>query len=317
MALSSLLLKLRNMIPLLGVALFLVSVAVLIRELGRYTISDIADKVGAIPLSRFLTAVMLTFLAYANLTLYDLISSLHLGVKKGYGRTALVSFIAYTFSKNIGFTFLSGTSVRFRMYGKWKVGSGKILGIIVLNYLTFWLGFFALSGVVFTLWYPRMQTVIRMPFSSLQIFGAIAMAIYCLYLFMVIIRKKPFRFRNFRFSLPGKAFTFSQTAISTVDWLLSAVLYFLLLQPNMYRSWLFLLSQFAGLSSQVPGGLGIFEAMTLVILSPLIEADVLIAALFTVQSDFLSDPLSGRPDTVWSGRVSLEPPHASMNEGLD
>jgi uncharacterized membrane protein YbhN (UPF0104 family) len=247
---------LRKLLPLLGVALFIVSAAVLIREMGRYTISDIADKIGAIPLSRFLMAVVFTFLAYANLTLYNLISSLHLGVKKGYGRTALVSFIAYTFSKHIGFTLLSGTSVLFRMYGKWKVGSGKILGIIVLNYLTFWLGFFALAGVVFTLWYPLTQAVIRVPFNSLQILGAVAIAIYCLYLFIVIIRKKPFRFKNLRFSLPGKTFTLSQTAISTMDWLLSAGVLYFLLPPVQYIPILavFLLSQFAGLSSQVPVG---------------------------------------------------------------
>ncbi len=289
---SSLPFKLRKLIPLLGIALFIVSVAVLIREIGRYTISDIADKIGAIPLSRFLMAVVFTFLAYANLTLYDLISSLHLGVKKGYGRTALVSFIAYTFSKNIGFTFLSGTSVRFRMYGKWKVGSGKILGIIVLNYLTFWLGFFALAGVVFTLWYPLTQAVIRVPFNSLQILGAVAIAIYCLYLFIVIIRKKPFRFKNLRFSLPGKTFTLSQTAISTMDWLLSAGVLYFLLPPVQYIPILavFLLSQFAGLSSQVPGGLGVFEAMTLVILSPSLEADVLIAALLLYRVIFYLIP---------------------------
>ncbi|HNR78665.1 MAG TPA: lysylphosphatidylglycerol synthase domain-containing protein [Mesotoga infera] len=292
MIFSSLPFKLRKLLPLLGIALFIVSVAVLIREIGRYTISDIADKIGAIPLSRFLMAVVFTFLAYANLTLYDLISSLHLGVKKGYGRTALVSFIAYTFSKNIGFTFLSGTSVRFRMYGKWKVGSGKILGIIVLNYLTFWLGFFALAGVVFTLWYPLTQAVIRVPFNSLQILGAVAIAIYCLYLFIVIIRKKPFRFRNLRFSLPGKTFTLSQTAISTMDWLLSAGVLYFLLPPVQYIPILavFLLSQFAGLSSQVPGGLGVFEAMTLVILSPSLEADVLIAALLLYRVIFYLIP---------------------------
>ncbi|HNS68034.1 MAG TPA: lysylphosphatidylglycerol synthase domain-containing protein [Mesotoga infera] len=292
MIFSSLPFKLRKLLPLLGIALFIVSVAVLIREIGRYTISDIADKIGAIPLSRFLMAVVFTFLAYANLTLYDLISSLHLGVKKGYGRTALVSFIAYTFSKNIGFTFLSGTSVRFRMYGKWKVGSGKILGIIVLNYLTFWLGFFALAGVVFTLWYPLTQAVIRVPFNSLQILGAVAIAIYCLYLFIVIIRKKPFRFKNLRFSLPGKTFTLSQTAISTMDWLLSAGVLYFLLPPVQYIPILavFLLSQFAGLSSQVPGGLGVFEAMTLVILSPSLEADVLIAALLLYRVIFYLIP---------------------------
>ncbi|SSC12218.1 putative integral membrane protein [Mesotoga infera] len=292
MIFSSLPFKLRKLLPLLGIALFIVSVAVLIREIGRYTISDIADKIGAIPLSRFMMAVVFTFLAYANLTLYDLISSLHLGVKKGYGRTALVSFIAYTFSKNIGFTFLSGTSVRFRMYGKWKVGSGKILGIIVLNYLTFWLGFFALAGVVFTLWYPLTQAVIRVPFNSLQILGAVAIAIYCLYLFIVIIRKKPFRFRNLRFSLPGKTFTLSQTAISTMDWLLSAGVLYFLLPPVQYIPILavFLLSQFAGLSSQVPGGLGVFEAMTLVILSPSLEADVLIAALLLYRVIFYLIP---------------------------
>lgn len=52
----------------------------------------------------------------------------------------------------------------------------------------------------------------------------------------------------------------------------------------------FLLSQFAGLSSQVPGGLGVFEALTVVILSPSLKPDILVAALIIYRIIFYLVP---------------------------
>ena len=287
------LLSFRRLLPFLGIALFSVSIYVLVRELGRYTISDIASKVGEVPASRFVLAIFLTFLTYLNLTFYDLIASRRVGAKLKLSSTALASFIGYTFSKNIGFTVLSGTSVRFRLYGKAGVGGGKILAIIILNYLTFWLGFFALSGILFTLWPPVLQSAVRIPFGSLKAIGIASAGIYVLYMGVVSFRKRPFRIRGKSFSLPGRTFTLVQTSISILDWLLSAGVLFMLLPPGIvYLEVLgvFLLSQFAGLSSQVPGGLGVFEALTIVILSPTLQADTIVAALILFRIIFYLAP---------------------------
>ncbi|HDP76597.1 MAG TPA: UPF0104 family protein [Mesotoga infera] len=287
------LLSFRRLLPFLGIALFSVSIYVLVRELGRYTISDIASKVGEVPASRLVIAVFLTFLTYLNLSFYDLIASRRSGVRLKFSSTALVSFVGYTFSKNIGFTFLSGTSVRFRLYGKWGVSGGKILAIIILNYLTFWLGFFALSGILFTLWPPVLQGAVAVPFGSLKAIGITSAGIYVLYMVVVSFRKRPFRIKGKSFSLPGKSFTLFQTGISILDWLLSAGVLFMLLPPEIgYFEVLgvFLLSQFAGLSSQVPGGLGVFEALTIVILSPSLEPDIVVAALILYRIIFYLVP---------------------------
>ncbi|RLL82950.1 lysylphosphatidylglycerol synthase domain-containing protein [Mesotoga sp. BH458_6_3_2_1] len=286
-------LSLRRLLPFLGIALFTVSIYVLVRELSRYTISDIAAKIGEVPASRLVIAVFLTFLTYLNLSLYDLIASRRAGVKLKFTSIALVSFVGYTFSKNIGFTFLSGTSVRFRLYGKWGVAGGKILLIIILNYLTFWLGFFALSGILFTLWPPVLQSAVRVPFGSLKVIGIASAGIYVLYMVVVSFRKRPFRIRGKSFTLPGRSFTLVQTGISILDWLLSAGVFFMLLPPEIgYFEVLgvFLLSQFAGLSSQVPGGLGVFEALTIVILSPTLQADIIVAALILFRIVFYLAP---------------------------
>ncbi|NLT44615.1 MAG: UPF0104 family protein [Thermotogaceae bacterium] len=286
-------LSLRRLLPFLGIALFTVSIYVLVRELSRYTISDIAAKVGEVPASRLVIAVFLTFLTYLNLSFYDLIASRRAGVKLKFTSTALVSFVGYTFSKNIGFTFLSGTSVRFRLYGKWGVVGGKILVIIILNYLTFWLGFFALSGILFTLWPPVLQSAVRVPFGSLKVIGIASAGIYVLYMVVVSFRKRPFRIRGKSFTLPGRSFTLVQTGISILDWLLSAGVFFMLLPPEIgYFEVLgvFLLSQFAGLSSQVPGGLGVFEALTIIILSPSLKPDILVAALILYRIIFYLVP---------------------------
>jgi len=287
------LLSFRKLLPFLGIALFSVSIYVLVRELGRYTISDIVSKVGEVPASRFVLAIFLTFLTYLNLTFYDLIASRRVGAKLKLSSTALASFVGYTFSKNIGFTVLSGTSVRFRLYGKAGVGGGKILAIIILNYLTFWLGFFALSGLVFTLWPPVLQKAIRVPFGSIKAIGIASIALYAFYMLLVSFRKRPFRIRERSFSLPGKSFTLLQTGISVLDWLFSAAVLCLLLPVGTgYFEVLgvFLLAQFAGLSSQVPGGLGVFEALTIVILSPTLQADTIVAALILFRIIFYLAP---------------------------
>lgn len=316
---------LRKLLPLLGIALFTLSIFILVRELNRYTLSDIASKLGTIPLSSFLLAAFFTFLTYLNLTLFDLLASRRVGVRLSYGKVATVAFIGYAFSKNIGVTFLSGTSVRLRLYGKWKIQPGKIFAIVVLGYATFWLGFLALSGTVFILWPPFLQGRVNLPFDSIKVIGTIALVLYGTYLLLISFRKKPVRFGKLKFSLPDRTFTLVQTGVSVIDWLLSAtVLYFLMPEGTFYFKVLavFLLSQFVGLSSQVPGGIGVFEALTLTILSPALGADTLIASLIVYRFVFYIVPfilamvLLALEEFLW-GRSRGDGPFRSQIQRID
>lgn len=286
---------LRRLSPLLGIFLFSVSLYFLARELSKYSIEEILSKIGSIAPSKVAIAALLTVVAYINLSLYDFLSARMTGAKLSYSRLLMTSFIGYSLSKNIGFTFLSGTSVRLRLYGNWQVGTGRILVMIMLNYLTFWLGFAALGGLVFSTRAGFFTETLRLQPDSLQILGVSLLSIYLVYFLVVTLRKKPFHLSNLRIPIPGKIFTLAQTFVSILDWMLSAAVLYTLMFPAIgYREVLtvFLISQFAGLSSQIPGGLGIFEAITLMTLSPAIPGDDLIAILFVYRLIFYLIPLA-------------------------
>jgi uncharacterized membrane protein YbhN (UPF0104 family) len=83
--------------------------------------------------------------------------------------------------------------------------------------------------------------------------------------------------------LPLKV-TLLQIGISSLDWMLSAAIFYVLLPSSPLLSYpsclgMYPLAQFAGVISNVPGGLGIFETVMLLLLSPLFSPANLIGAL--------------------------------------
>ena len=87
--------------------------------------------------------------SYLLLTGYDTLGLRYARHALPYRRTALASFVGYAFCNTVGYSLVSGGSVRLRLYSGWGLSTLAITKVIAFCSVTFWLGFMAVGGVVF------------------------------------------------------------------------------------------------------------------------------------------------------------------------
>lgn len=269
---------------LLGIFIFTAALWVLHHELGLYHLDDIIKSLKTIPPRSLVPALILTVINYLVMTGYDTLALSYIRHPLSYGKIALASFIGYAFSNNVGFSMIAGASVRFRLYSLWGLSTLEITKIIAFCTLTLWLGFFILGGVVFIIEPIAVPEALHLPVASLPVLGALLLLITAGFFFWTLIRKKPFRFRQWEFFLPSSGLFSLQIGIAILDWTLAAGVLYVLLPPLPNLSFvgfigIFMLAQLAGLISQVPGGIGVFETVALLLLTPYLPAPKILAIL--------------------------------------
>ena len=91
---------------------------------------------------------------------------------------------------------------------------------------------------------------------------------------MCAFRKTPLRLWKWQFTLPSLRLAIGQLVVGSVDWLLAAAALYVLMpevkgHPLSFSGFftMFLLAQVVALISHVPGGLGVFEAVMVLMLN--------------------------------------------------
>ena len=283
--------------PLLGVVLFLAAVWTLHRELGAYHIKDIIGAFREINPLQIFTAIALTLFSYGIMTGYDLLALKFIRRVLPFRKTALASFIGYAFSNNIGFSMIAGASVRYRLYSVWGLSSVEITKIVFVCTLTLWIGFFTLGGIVFSVDPMVLPQIFHLPFTTTRPIGILLLAIMAAYFIFSMTCKQPLKLRNWEFSLPSTRIFGFQVLIAVTDWLLAGSVLYVLLPQSSGLSFalcigVYLLAQLAGLISQVPGGLGIFETVILLLLSSILTADQIIVSLLAYRLIYYLLPIA-------------------------
>jgi phosphatidylglycerol lysyltransferase len=258
--------------PLVVLAIFTAAVWLLYRELHHYHYRDIRASLAAIPAGWIWTAVVLTVLNYVVLIGYDYLAVRSIGHPLPLGRIAVASFIGYVTSYNFG-ALLGGTSVRYRLYSNWGLSAVEIVKLLTLLLVTFWIGFFALCGVVFVSGEVVVPPRFNLPFADIRLLGAALLVLVALYLGLCAWRREPIQFRGWEISLPSLRVVPAQIVIASADLLLAAATLYVLLPPSMGVSYprflgVYLLGILAIIFTHVPGGLGVFELVVLTMLSP-------------------------------------------------
>jgi lysylphosphatidylglycerol synthetase-like protein (DUF2156 family)/uncharacterized membrane protein YbhN (UPF0104 family) len=296
-AVTSLCKKLTRRAPiLLSILLFGISLWAITQELRKYHLMDILNSLTAIPKSYLLLAIALTLLNYLLFTGYDTLAVYHLRQSLPYRRTALVAIVSYAISNSVGFALLSGSAIRYRFYSTWGFSVAKIAQIIAFCNLSFWLGLFAVGGIVFALQPIATPDLLNIPFESVRPVGYIFLGIIFVYLLWSGLSHKPLKIKNWVFPhLPVKL-SLVQIALTSLDWMLAgAVLYVLLPVPKHLSYFgffgIYLLGQLAGIISNVPGGLGVFESVLVLLLAPVISTDKLLGVLLAYRGIYYFLPL--------------------------
>lgn len=265
--------KLKSLLSyLLPVIIFSLALWTLDKQIHHLHSRDIIKNIASVPLSHIELAFFLTFLSYLALTGYDYLAVRNINNSIPYKRTAMISFISTSISYNIGFNFLTGSSLRYRLYSRYGLTLAQIWEIIIFCIFTFWVGFCFVAGLLFTFYPVKLSIYMPEIPVPLNIIGILLLLFLAAYFFFSF-RKRGLEIKGYQIKLPEPKIAFLQLALSSVDYLLSGSIIYFLLPSNPQLTLLhvfvfFALAQIIGLISTVPGGLGVFETLMLFMLEP-------------------------------------------------
>ena len=273
------------LIPLvIAIALLAISFGVIRQELQQYSLLDIWGSLATTPPLFLGLAIALVGTNYWVMTGYDTLAVRYARSPLPYAKTALAATISYAISNTIGATFFSGGALRYRFYKAWGLTSLQIAQVIAFCNLSFWLGLFTMSGVLFLTDTIDIPDALNFPADSLQSLGLAALVTVATYLFFSSLMRRSLRIGFItipHLSLPMAA---AQIVLTCCDWAIAAATIYVLLGPSSLRALptvigVYVIAQLAGILSSVPGGIGVFETVMLLLLSPMISSVELFGAL--------------------------------------
>jgi phosphatidylglycerol lysyltransferase len=293
--------------------LFVTALEVLRRELHAVSWRGLSAAIASMPPGVLLAAIALTTLNYAVLTAYDFIAFRSIGRHLPRWRVAGASFLAYAIANNVGFAMLSGASVRYRFYRRWGIG-GEDFSRIVLSYsVTFWLGLLALGGMSLAI--SPLPSALGMPVLwAPSLIGVLLIAGCAGYVIAAWRHRGPLIVRGVELRFPSVRLALLQVVASSIDWALAGAVVYVLL-PAGGASFVavlgaFLVAHVLGLAAHVPGGVGVFEGLMVLLLKPYFTSAQLVPALVAYRAVYYVLPLAIALVALLADEVRLRHAHA-------
>jgi uncharacterized membrane protein YbhN (UPF0104 family) len=288
--------KYKRLLPLLGIVFFAIAATTLYHELRHERLQAILENIEQMPAHKMALAFLLTFLSYLVMTGYDVLALRYVGRRLSYARIAFAGSIGYAFSNAIGLSMLAGASVRYWIYSTWGLSAMEITRVVLFCSLSLWLGFFVLSGIIFLASPLTFPVELHLPFTTTRPVGFLLLLLVVAY-FALIQRHRRFgMFTGRSLALPSMKLAGGQIGVAMVDWLAAGMVLFALLPqpwPMSFTGFLqiYLLAQLGGLISQVPGGLGVFESLMVMLTPATLPVAPLLGALVVFRGIYYLMPL--------------------------
>ncbi|HEY9644301.1 MAG TPA: lysylphosphatidylglycerol synthase domain-containing protein [Coleofasciculaceae cyanobacterium] len=279
---------------LLGITLFVASLWAINQELQQDSPAEILRVLRTTSKSSAMQAIGLTALNYGVMTGYDALAVRSVGCVLPFANTALTAVISYGISNTVGLALLSSSAIRYRFYSG-KLSPLQIAQVSFFCHFSFWLGLCAVAGGIFLLQPVAVPAQIPLPFTSVQPLGIGCLAVVGGYASWNFFSGKALRLGHWVLPHVPMGLCLGQIAIAALDWLLAAMVLYVLLPGNAiaFASFfgIYLLAQIAGIFSNVPGGLGVFETVMLLLLSPAGSSAALLGVLLVYRGIYYFLPL--------------------------
>jgi phosphatidylglycerol lysyltransferase len=276
---------LRILPGLASASIFAVAVFALYKVLGEFGVADVSNAMRNIPAQAFTMALLFTAASYVLLVFYDLLALRHVGRRLPLQLTATTSFIAYAIGHNVGVVALSAGAIRYRLYSVAGLTGAEITQVIAFCAVTFDLGAGALIGASLIGEAGAAGSLLHAGPTVAITLGAAALAALAGYFALTLAWRRPITIGKWSFRLPSWRMTLAQLAVAALDLIVAAASLYVLLPRAAGLSFvafagLYMVAIVAGSLSTVPGGLGVFESV-LVLLLPRMPAHELLGVLIT------------------------------------
>ncbi len=254
-----------------GLFFFCLAAYMLYHQLSKYSLNDIKDALLAIPMHNLLMACAASIGGYVALSSYDFLALKYIKRKLAAWKWILTGFIGFSVSNNAGHAIVSGGTIRYRMYTRWRFKGSEIVRMVTFSGFTYLIACFFLIIVGYLITpdhafgdgsVSKFTTQITALVSLIGLVGYFALSIWY---------KKPLIIKGIEFDMPRPMMALAQVFIGGADILMaSMVLYFALTAfvdiPFQTFMGVFIIANVLGTFSQVPGGLGVFEGLFMYII---------------------------------------------------
>lgn len=281
--------------PLAGVGFFGVALWALHQSLQAHRYEDLVRALAALPRERLALSCVITVVGYMVLTGYDLLAMRFIRHAAALRDVATAALISGALGNNLGNTLLTGGAVRYWLYTSVGLSAAQITRVVLFCSLGFWLGYLFLGASMFMFEPIDVPPSLRIGAATTQPLGLLCLALLVGWI-ALCARGRPLALGAWRIEVPSPLLTLGQIAIASCDLCLMAAALYVLLPTGAglgYAAFLpvFLVALIAGTASQIPGGLGVFEAVMVLLLSPRIDTRDLAAALLAFRGIYLILPL--------------------------
>ena len=281
--------------PAIGLSLFLAALWVLHQALDEYRYADVVTALRNLSPGQLLAALLGTALSYLVTTGYDWLALRYIRRPLPWRQFGFAALVSYAFSNSVGLSMLTASSLRYRLYVSWGLSAVDVARIILFTTLTLWLGILAVGGAVLVLDPLDMGAIPGLDLGA-RTLGLLLLALPLAYLLLGLLRRQPLRIGPWELPMVRPRLALPQLAVGALDWIMAAVVLHTLMPADVLSLGqvigVFMVAQIAGLISQVPGGLGVFESLVLVLLKGRMPAADLFGALLAYRLLYYLLPLA-------------------------
>lgn len=276
-------------------AFFMLVAWLLVTQARTVEWGEVFASVANYPLSSLLGAVVLALLSLTLYSSFDLLGRYYTGHTLRAPTVMRVTFISYVFNLNLG-SLVGGVALRYRLYARLGLSTGTITRVMSLSMLSNWMGYLLLAGIIFGFHTPALPPGWKIGSGGLQIVGFVLLAISIIYLLLCALsRQRSFTLRGHEISLPSLRLAALQLCMGASNWLLMGGVVYMLLQQKVGFATVvgvLLVAAVAGVVTHVPAGLGVLEAVFVVLLSHQLPKHELLAALLAYRAIYYLAPLT-------------------------
>ncbi len=292
--------------------------------LAQYSLKQVLHELQAIPERKMALALGLTAISYSFLAVVDWLGVRYVQALKAranelertaapeigeasataapqdatpprlrFRRIAITSFVAYAFGHNLGLAAFTAAAVRYRMYSVQGLGALEVGGVATFCTLTTGLGLGFVIAAALLLGAPG-TTGLHLGQGWTQVLACVLLVVLTSYVLWAAFGRGLLRYRSFELAPPGYAIALPQFLVAITETIVAAAVAHALLPdsaPDLVTfTGVYAIAILTGLISQVPGGLGVFEAMLIYAL-PQVPVPELLGALLAYRAIYFLGPL--------------------------
>jgi phosphatidylglycerol lysyltransferase len=276
--------------------IFIVALTILNDQIKSLSYSDIRNAFGNISHAKIILAMGLALLYYILLGGYDIVAYKYIDAKVPLKSKdiAFTCFVSNALGNNTGYSMLFGGSLRYRLYSIHNVSMIAVTKVLFFSSATIWLGLLTIGGIVFTFAPVPISQVLGYDISS-RVIGIFFLSILTVYISLSILNLKSLYIFKKKITLPNIKIVAWQIFLATTDWIIASLTLWILMPAGEISYWVllkvFLIAQLLGILSQVPGGMGVFEASIALLLPHIVNNPEVISGLLIYRVVFYFFPL--------------------------